>query len=66
MNRFSIELDPQPEFEDVYVVDVLDKHEHVCGTRVTEIQLMSDGSVRAFERAVSSEPALSIGDDCPF
>ena len=45
---------------ELYVVDVLDVCLHQCGTKRTEIQLLSDGSVRAVELP------MFLPEDIPF
>ena len=67
MDRPNIdELDLLPEFDDVYVVEVLDKIEHVSGTRRTEIRLMSDGSVCGVEVAIPQSQQNNWQNDCLF
>ena len=59
-------------FSDLEVIDVLDTHYHVCGTRMSQICLMSDGSVREFISVVDADgiyDADGVYDadaDCPF
>ena len=67
MDRFNIdELDLLLEFEDVYVVDVLDTMYHQCGTRCTEIRLMSDGSVCGVEVEIPQSQQNNWQNDCLF
>ena len=42
-------------FSDLEVIDVLDVHYHVDGLRMSEICLMSDGSVREFISFVTEQ-----------
>ena len=53
-------------FTDLEVIDVLDTHYHVCGTRMSQICLMSDGSVREFITPVAADGIYDADADCPF
>ena len=59
---------------DLEVIDVLDVHYHVCGTRMSQICLMSDGSVREFVVSADADGIYDgdadadadANEDCPF
>lgn len=48
------------------VIDVLDVHYHVDGVRMSQICLMSDGSVREFISPVDADGNYDADADCPF